>query len=79
MAAPPAPGAGPRPGPRDPLMPAVATRVWDLPTRLFHWLLLLAVVGLVVTGNVGGGAMTWHFRFGYAVLALLLIRRPSAP
>jgi len=52
----------------------VSVRVWDLPTRLFHWLLFACVVGLVITGNVGGGAMGWHFRFGYAVLALLLFR-----
>ena len=31
-------------------------RVWDLPTRLFHWLLAAAVVGLVITANVGGNA-----------------------
>ncbi len=49
-------------------------RVWDLPTRLFHWGLAAAVVGLVVTGRTGGNAMVWHFRFGYAVLALLLFR-----
>lgn len=50
------------------------TRVWDLPTRLFHWSLLLCVVGLVVTGNLGGNWMVWHFRLGYAVLTLLLFR-----
>lgn len=49
-------------------------RVWDLPTRLFHWLLALLVVGLLVTGNAGGNWMVWHFRFGYAVLSLLLFR-----
>lgn len=49
-------------------------RIWDLPTRLFHWLLVACVVGLVITGNVGGNAMVWHFRFGYAVLTLLLFR-----
>jgi len=49
-------------------------RIWDLPTRLFHWLLVLCVVGLVITGNIGGNAMVWHFRFGYAVLTLLLFR-----
>ncbi|MGQ9724741.1 MAG: cytochrome b/b6 domain-containing protein [Tepidimonas sp.] len=53
---------------------AVAVRVWDLPTRLFHWLLVLAVVGLVVTGNIGGNWMAWHQRLGYAVLALLIFR-----
>lgn len=50
------------------------TRVWDLPTRLFHWLLAIAVVGLVVTGQVGGIWMNWHFRLGYSVLTLLLFR-----
>jgi len=53
---------------------AYRVRVWDLPTRLFHWLLVLCVVGLVVTGYVGGGTMEWHARIGYAVLALLLFR-----
>ena len=50
------------------------TRIWDLPTRLFHWALVVSVVGLVVTGNIGGSAMIWHFRFGQAVLALLMFR-----
>ena len=54
--------------------PPAAVRVWDLPVRVFHWTLTLAVVGLVVTGKVGGNAMEWHFRFGYAVFALLLWR-----
>ncbi len=52
----------------------VTTRVWDLPTRIFHWSLLVCVVGLVITGNVGGNWMVWHFRFGYTVLTLLLFR-----
>lgn len=49
-------------------------RVWDLPTRLFHWALTICFVGLVATGTLGGSAMVFHFRFGYAVLALLLFR-----
>ena len=49
-------------------------RIWDLPTRLFHWLLAACVIGLVITGNLGGNAMVWHFRFGYSVLTLLLFR-----
>jgi cytochrome b len=49
-------------------------RVWDLPTRLFHWGLALCVIGLIITGNVGGNAMVWHGRLGYAVLTLLLFR-----
>ena len=49
-------------------------RVWDLPTRVFHWALALCIVGLLITGNVGGNAMVWHFRIGLTVLALLLFR-----
>jgi cytochrome b len=49
-------------------------RVWDLPTRLFHWLLAACVIGSVVSAKVGGNAMVWHFRLGYAILTLLAFR-----
>lgn len=52
----------------------VVIRVWDLPTRVFHWALVTCVVGLVISGNLGGGAMAWHFRFGYGVITLLMFR-----
>lgn len=55
-------------------MTSTKVRVWDLPTRLFHWALVVCVIGLVITGNVGGNAMPWHFRFGFMVLSLLLFR-----
>ncbi|MEY4749444.1 MAG: hypothetical protein RIQ60_1658 [Pseudomonadota bacterium] len=49
-------------------------RVWDLPTRIFHWSLAALVITAIVTAHVGGNAITWHFRCGYAVLALLGFR-----
>lgn len=49
-------------------------RVWDLPTRLFHWVLVLVTLGLVATAKTGGNAMEWHLRLGYAMLALLAFR-----
>ncbi len=52
----------------------VPTRVWDLPTRLFHWLLAAAVIGCVVTAKIGGNAMLWHTRLGFCVLALIVFR-----
>ncbi|GAB4217095.1 MAG: cytochrome b/b6 domain-containing protein [Rhodoferax sp.] len=55
-------------------MEPVVVRVWDLPTRVFHWSLVGCVSGLVITGNIGGNAMQWHFWLGYTVLALLLFR-----
>lgn len=48
--------------------------IWDLPTRLFHWLLVLAIVALVVTGKAGGSWMEWHGRLGLLVLGLLVFR-----
>ncbi|MEY3612100.1 MAG: hypothetical protein RJB14_1822 [Pseudomonadota bacterium] len=55
-------------------VPMITVRIWDLPTRLFHWTLAASVVGLFITGQVGGNAMVWHFRLGYAVLTLVLFR-----
>jgi cytochrome b len=52
----------------------VRTRVWDLPTRLFHWSLVACVAGSLIAVNAGGNAIGWHFRFGYAILTLLLFR-----
>lgn len=49
-------------------------RVWDLPTRLFHWALLGGVVALFVSGKVGGNAMDWHVRLGLAAGALIAFR-----
>jgi cytochrome b len=51
-----------------------STRVWDLPTRLFHWALAASVLGSLVSGQIGGNAMPWHFRFGYVALGLLVFR-----
>jgi cytochrome b len=52
----------------------IHVRIWDLPTRVFHWSLVFLILALVITGQVGGDAMLWHFRCGYGVLSLLLFR-----
>jgi cytochrome b len=49
-------------------------RVWDLPTRVFHWSLVACIVASVISGWRGGDAMEWHGRIGYVVLTLLLFR-----
>ncbi len=54
--------------------PSARTRIWDLPTRLFHWLLAALVVFSFTTGKLGGDWLTWHFRSGYAIASLLLFR-----
>ncbi len=47
-------------------------RVWDLPIRLFHWVLVLLVPAIYLTGESGN--LDLHLRLGYALLALLLFR-----
>lgn len=53
-------------------------RVWDLPLRLFHWLLVLLVLVSGLTGqfsaDLGPWAARWHLLSGYGVLSLLLFR-----
>lgn len=48
--------------------------LWDLPTRLFHWLLLAAFVAAFITGQVGGNLIVWHGRLGVLILALVVFR-----
>ena len=48
--------------------------VWDLPLRLFHWLLVLLVAVSIISVQIGGNAMQVHMLSGYTVLALVLFR-----
>lgn len=48
--------------------------LWDLPTRLFHWLLVLAVVAALVSGQLGGSLIEWHGRLGLLIVGLLAFR-----
>jgi cytochrome b len=49
-------------------------KVWDLPTRLFHWLLFVTVAAALWSGWVGGSWIEWHGRLGLLVLGLLVFR-----
>jgi len=49
-------------------------RVWDLPTRLFHWLLAVLVVAAYITAQIGGSLIEWHGRVGIAITGLLAFR-----
>ena len=49
--------------------------IWDLPLRVFHWSLAIAVAICLYTGLDGGFyIMDWHMLSGYVVLGLLLFR-----
>ncbi|WPL18106.1 putative Ni/Fe-hydrogenase 1 B-type cytochrome subunit [Thiorhodovibrio winogradskyi] len=49
-------------------------RVWDGPTRVFHWMLALLVLGAFLTGLWGGNWMLLHERAGLTILGLLGFR-----
>lgn len=48
--------------------------VWDLPLRLFHWLLVVSVVASWVTGKIGTDVRALHMWLGYWMLFLLAFR-----
>jgi cytochrome b len=46
--------------------------VWDLPIRLFHWLIVVLIIAAYLTWRLNW--MDWHARVGDALLALVLFR-----
>ncbi|WOJ90854.1 cytochrome b/b6 domain-containing protein [Methylocapsa polymorpha] len=55
--------------------PAVEHRqVWDLPVRVFHWTLVLSIIGAFVTNRLGVSYFKYHVWFGYTVIVLVLFR-----
>ncbi len=48
--------------------------VWDLPLRLFHWLLVLSIASSWATAEAGFDWMQIHIYLGYGTLGLILFR-----
>lgn len=57
----------------DRLTPA-GERVWDLPVRLFHWVLVGLIATSLITAEIGGNAMQYHQWSGMSILTLVLFR-----
>ncbi|MDG4597019.1 MAG: cytochrome b/b6 domain-containing protein [Candidatus Contendobacter sp.] len=53
--------------------PFQTIKIWDLPTRLFHWSLVALMVAQWLTAEESS-TMSWHVWGGYAVLVLVLFR-----
>ncbi|NBY65443.1 MAG: hypothetical protein EBQ70_15420 [Betaproteobacteria bacterium] len=47
-------------------------RVWDLPTRIFHWLFAFTVIGSIMTIQLGEQQL--HAYCGYTALILIFFR-----
>ena len=48
--------------------------IWDLPTRLFHWLLVSTFLAQWITAELGSETMQYHIYCGYFMLFLLSFR-----
>lgn len=48
-------------------------KVWDLPTRLFHWALVICFAGAWLTAENEGQELL-HLLFGYSLFGLILFR-----
>src|SRR6185369_9982431 len=51
-----------------------AVSVWDLPVRLFHWLIVILFAFSWWSGEQGHEWLPFHFWSGYAILTLVLFR-----
>lgn len=49
-------------------------KVWDVPTRLFHWGLVTVFVFQFISGDILDDAMQLHFYGGYVALGLIVFR-----
>jgi len=49
-------------------------QIWDLPLRVFHWLLVFTVITAYITAEIGGEFTDWHGRIGALALGLLTFR-----
>lgn len=55
-------------------MQTIPVKLWDLPTRLFHWALVTAIGFSWFCAEVGGNWMVWHERSGIFLLTLVVFR-----
>lgn len=53
--------------------PARRVKVWDLPIRLFHWLLVIGIFAMWLTADVLD-RLSLHMAIGYALIGLIVFR-----
>ena len=50
------------------------TLVWDLPIRIFHWLLVILILSQWLTAEILEDTINWHLIGGYILLGLVFFR-----
>lgn len=51
-----------------------SVKIWDLPTRVFHWTLVFGIGFSWLSAELGGLWMDWHMQAGILMLALIIFR-----
>jgi len=49
-------------------------QIWDLPLRLFHWLLVFSIIAAYVTSELDSFWLIWHAHIGIFTLTLMVFR-----
>ncbi|WP_020396060.1 cytochrome b/b6 domain-containing protein [Thiolinea disciformis] len=57
-------------------VPSHPVRIWDIPTRVFHWTLVLGIAFMWFSGEAENTSlwMPWHMRVGIFLLSLVIFR-----
>ncbi len=53
---------------------AARIRVWDLPVRMFHWLLVVAILIAFLSSEEGSALSPWHIPAGWIAAVLIAFR-----
>ncbi|WP_417221943.1 cytochrome b/b6 domain-containing protein [Amphritea sp.] len=49
-------------------------KIWDIPTRIFHWVLVALFLFMIYSGSWDDSLMEWHFYSGYLLSGLIMFR-----
>jgi len=63
-----------RPAPPEAQVAAARRLVWDWPVRVFHWGLVVSILGAFITNRLGVSYFAYHAFFGYTVIVLVAFR-----
>src|SRR5208283_2794790 len=63
-----------RPAPPETRVATARRLVWDWPVRVFHWSLVISILGAFITNRLGVSYFACHAFFGYTVIVLVAFR-----
>ena len=55
-------------------LPNAHAKIWDIPVRVFHWLLVTLLISSYITNALGPSYFSYHLWSGYALIVLVVFR-----